>query len=129
MRHAGLRRNAAAIVACVVTHGAFRGGGCAKRFRYVTDDPAADAAHRTELSLSSGRMRFIYSSVPKDHKVDVRVRLALGAEVPRNVQLLTFPGDVVAQIPEVERFRYVVVDNDVVIVDPTERGVVLVINE
>jgi hypothetical protein len=49
--------------------------------------------------------------------------------VPRNVQLLTFPGDVVAQIPEVERFRYVVVDNDVVIVDPTERGVVLVINE
>ena len=89
----------------------------------------ADRPGRAQLSLSSGQMRFIYSSVPKDHKVDVRVRLALGAEVPRNVQLLTFPGDVVAQIPEVERFRYVVVDNDVVIVDPTERGVVLVINE
>jgi hypothetical protein len=57
------------------------------------------------------------------------VRLALGAEVPRNVQLLEFPGDVVARIPEVERFSYVVVDDDVVIVDPAERGVVLVINE
>jgi hypothetical protein len=89
----------------------------------------ADRPGKAQLALSTEQMRVIYSSVPKDRKADVRVRLALGAEVPRNVQLLKFPGDVVARIPELERFSYVVVDDDVVIVDPAERGVVLVINE
>jgi hypothetical protein len=89
----------------------------------------ADRPGRAQLSLSREQMRFIHSSLPRDRNADVRVRLALGVEVPRNVQLLTFPGDVVARIPEVERFRYIVVDDDIVIVDPAERGVVLVINE
>jgi hypothetical protein len=96
---------------------------------YVVVDVIHAGSQRAQLSLSSGQMRFIYSNVPKDRNADVRVRLALGAEVPSNVQLLTFPDDIVAQIPEVERFRYIVVDDDVVIVDPVERGVVLVINE
>jgi uncharacterized protein DUF1236 len=89
----------------------------------------ADRPGRAQLSLSPEQMRFIHSSVPRDRNADVRVRLALGAEVPRNVQLLTFPGDIVARIPEVESFRYIVADDDVVVVDPVERGVVLVINE
>ena len=74
-------------------------------------------------------MRFIHARVSKDRQADVRVRLALGAEVPRVFELLAFPGEVVARIPEVERYRYVVAENDVVIVDPTDRGVVLVIDE
>lgn len=84
---------------------------------------------RAALSLSQEQMRFILANVPKEPKANVRVRLALGAEVPRDVELLPFPSEVISRVPEVERYRYIVADNDVVIVDPRERGVALVISE
>ena len=49
------------------------------------------------LSLSQEQMRFIAASVPREPRADVRVRLALGAEVPRSVELLAFPGEVVVR--------------------------------
>jgi hypothetical protein len=67
--------------------------------------------------------------VPREPRANVRVRLALGAEVPRNVELLAFPNLVVAQLPELEGYRYIVAENDIVIVEPRERGVALVITE
>lgn len=89
----------------------------------------ADRPSRTQLSLSSDQMRFIFTSVPKERRANVRVRLALGAEVPRDLELLDFPGLVTERIPEVRRYRYIVTDNDVVVVDPSDNAVVLVINE
>jgi hypothetical protein len=59
----------------------------------------------------------------------VRVRLALGAEVPRDIELLEFPSDVMDQISDVRRYRFLVTGNDVVIVDPNDHAVELVINE
>ena len=72
---------------------------------------------------------FIYASVPKDRPVDVRIRLALGAEVPGRVDLERFPGGVIDRVPQVEGYRYIVVEDDVVIVDPSDRSVALVITE
>ena len=89
----------------------------------------ADRPSRTQLSLSADQMRFIFTSVPKERRANVRVRLALGAEVPRDLELLDFPGLVTERIPEVRRYRYIVTDSDVVIVDPSDNAVVLVINE
>jgi hypothetical protein len=82
------------------------------------------------LVLSTEQMRFIYEAVPKNRTANVRVRLALGAEVPRSVDLLRFPADVVERVPEVRPYRFIVTDNDeVVIVDPTDNAVALVITE
>lgn len=89
----------------------------------------ADRRDRAQLALSTEQMRFVFANVPKDRTADVRVRLALGAEVPRNVELLAFPGDVTDQLPELRRYRYIVADGDVVIVDPNDHAVVLVIND
>ena len=80
-----------------------------------------------ELSLTSDEMRFVFTEVPKDTSVDVRIRLALGAEIPRNVALYTFPDHVLDRIPKLANYRYVVVGNDVAIVDPADYAVVLVI--
>ena len=96
---------------------------------YVIIDVIPAGTQRVALALSADQMHFIYTRVPKDRTADVRVRLALGAEVPRNVELLPFPGEVVARIPEVGRYRFVVAADDVVIVDPSDHSVVLVINE
>ena len=81
------------------------------------------------LSLSPDQRRFIYARVPKDRSVDVRVRLGLGAEVPPHVELLRFPPEVLARIPEVEGYRYVVANGDVAIVDPKDNSIALVIDE
>ena len=89
----------------------------------------AGGSSRPQLVLSAEDMRFIYASVPKDRPVDVRIRLALGAEIPGRVDLERFPGGVIDRVPQVEGYRYIVVEDDVVIVDPNDRAVALVITE
>ena len=74
-------------------------------------------------------MRFIYRTVPKNRLANVRVRLALGVEVPRDVELSEFPVEVIERVPDVRRYRYIVTDTDIVLVDPDDRAVALVINE
>jgi hypothetical protein len=100
---------------------------------YVVVDVIPTDTRRVErpgpLALSAEQMRFIYERVPKDRTANVRIRLALGAEVPRNVELLRFPSVVVERVPEVRRYRYIVAADDVAIVDPTDNAVVLVISE
>jgi hypothetical protein len=89
----------------------------------------AEGSGGPRLTLSQEDMRFIYSTVPKERTANVRVRLALGAEVPRDVELIDFPAEIVERVPDVRRYRYVVVDNEVVIVDPNDHHVALVVNE
>ena len=96
---------------------------------YVVVDVIPATTRVAGLRLSPDQMRFIYARVPKDRSVDVRVRLALGAEVPPDVELLPFPPEVLARIPDVEGYRYIVADRDVAIVDPNDNAVVLVIGE
>ena len=84
---------------------------------------------RGHLALSREQMRFVFESVPKDRQADVRVRLALGAEVPRDVELFAFRDDVIGRIPELRSFRFIVTGGDVAIVDPNDRSVALVITE
>jgi hypothetical protein len=99
---------------------------------YVIVDVLPASSQRAEirgLTLTPQQMRFVYAEVPKDTSVDVRIRLALGAEIPRDVALYAFPDHVLARIPKLESYRYVVVDDEVAIVDPADYAVVLVIEE
>jgi hypothetical protein len=89
----------------------------------------ADRPSRTQLTLSRDQMQFVYRTVPRDRTANVRARLALGAEVPRDVELLVFPGDVVQRIPDLDRYRYVVSGGEVIVVDPSDHEVVMVIDE
>jgi hypothetical protein len=92
-------------------------------------DRPGDRPARAQLTLTPEQMRFVYANVPKDRTAELRVRLALGAEVPREVELETFPAEVLNRVPELDRFRFVVAERDVVVVDPNERAVVLVITD
>jgi uncharacterized protein DUF1236 len=96
---------------------------------YVVVDVIPSGTRAAGLSLSPDQMRFIYARVPKDRSVDIRVRLGLGAEVPPDVELLPFPPEVLARIPEVEGYRYVVANREVAIVDPKDNSIALVISE
>jgi hypothetical protein len=82
------------------------------------------------LLLSPEQMRVVYAGVPKDRaRAELRIRLGLGAEIPRSVALFAFPDAVIAQVPQVAPFRYIVVEDDVVIVDPADYEIAMVISE
>lgn len=81
------------------------------------------------LALSGEQMRCVYASVPKDRaRTDLRVRLALGAEIPRGVELFNFLDGALACAPELADYAYIVVEDDVVIVNPTDYTIVQVIS-
>ena len=48
---------------------------------------------------------------------------------PAHVELMPFPAEVRAQVPEVAGYRYIVAGDDVAIVDPRNRDIALVISE
>jgi Protein of unknown function (DUF1236) len=54
-------------------------------------------------------------------------QLVVEQEVPATVELLEFPTEIVTEVPVVRTYRYFRQDNDVVVVDPTERRVIEVI--
>ena len=84
--------------------------------------------NRIELRLTSDQRALVLDSIGNDYEpANVRVRLALGAEIPRNIELHSFSGEVVDSVPELRKFRFVVAERDVVIVDPGDRSVALVI--
>jgi uncharacterized protein DUF1236 len=55
--------------------------------------------------------------------------LTEGAEIPRNVELRTFPATIVEKVPKVKEYRFFTAENRVAIVDPQGARVQLVIGE
>jgi hypothetical protein len=88
------------------------------------EQASLQSADRPALALSTDQMRCVYAATPKDQaRSNRRVRLALGAEIPRNVELFAFPEEGLACAPELAGYRYIVVEDDVVIVDPVEYAI------
>jgi hypothetical protein len=81
------------------------------------------------LRLSGAQIAFVRDSIPADFpEADLRLRLALGAEIPDNVEVFEFPTTVLDRIPELSEFRFLVADEQIVIVDPRNRSIALVID-
>ena len=59
---------------------------------------------------------------------NLHLRLALGAEIPRDVELHRFPGRVLDDVRELEGYRFVMVEDQIVIVSPDDRSIALVID-
>ncbi len=81
-----------------------------------------------ELQLSPAERAIVLDSISPDFpSAPVKLRLALGAEIPRSVELHAFPGSVLDRIGRLAAFRFIVVEGDVVIVDPRDRSIALVV--
>jgi hypothetical protein len=57
-----------------------------------------------------------------------RLRLALGVEIPANVELYEFAPVILERIPKLSHFRFVVTEDQLVIVAPQDRSVALVLD-
>jgi hypothetical protein len=93
------------------------------------DSPAIVTRERVELTPA--QRTTIYRTVTRERRrvapadVDVRV----GARVPRNAELVEIPPAVVEEVPAVRRYRTMVVNNEVVLVDPATSEVVEIIRQ
>jgi hypothetical protein len=98
----------------------------------VIDQGYRSAPSRPEvahLSLSEREIALVRDSIPPDFpNADVRLRLALGATIAREVELYEFATIVTDQISVLRDYRFLVADEQIVIVEPRDRSIELVID-
>jgi hypothetical protein len=82
-----------------------------------------------KLVLTPAQRRAIYASVTKDKSKTAKTGFApkVGADVPPMLELYTLPDDIVAENQTAKFFEYTIVQDKVVLVDPTRMRVVDVI--
>lgn len=81
------------------------------------------------LSLTSSQVALVRDSIPRDFpETPLRLRLALGAEIPGDVELYEFPVIVLDRVPSLRDYRFLVTGEQIVIVDPRDRSIALVVD-
>jgi hypothetical protein len=81
---------------------------------------------RARFALSPEQKRAIHSEIVRDYQGDhnPNFEVRLGERVPEAIDLEPVPEDVYADIPDMEPYRYFVIGNAVVIVEPRTREIV-----
>jgi len=95
----------------------------------AASDTGLGGAIEEKLILSPAQRAAIYDQVSKD-KSKVAAKSfspVIGADVPPMIELYMLPDDAVAGAPAAKIYKYTMVDNKVVLVDPTKMRVVDVI--
>jgi len=79
-----------------------------------------------KLELTAAQRSAIYAAVSKDRSKasPQRFPAVIGAEVPPMINLYALPDDIVAGNPTAELYQCIVVEDKVVLVDPTRMRVV-----
>src|SRR5262249_27987701 len=82
-----------------------------------------------ELTLTGRERGLVLDSIPPDFpQVRLHLRLALGAEIPATVELHEFPPLLIDQVPKLRDFRFVLSQDQIVIVAPQDLSIVLVLD-
>ena len=82
-----------------------------------------------ELTLTNRERSLLLDSIPPDFpQMRLRLRLALGAEIPPSIELYEFAPLVRDQVPKLRDFRFVVSEDQLVIVASQDRSIALVLD-
>ena len=90
---------------------------------------ALNGSGEQKLVLTPAQRRAIYAAATKDKSKTAKTRFpaTIGADVPPMLELYTLPDDAVAGNQTAKFFEYTIVQDKVVLVDPTRMRVVDVI--
>lgn len=61
-------------------------------------------------------------------RYETRIDFRIGLPLPRTVQICEFPDEIVAQVPGIRSYRYVVHGDDIALIDPEEHRIIEVID-
>jgi uncharacterized protein DUF1236 len=92
------------------------------------------ADRSTELRLTPAQRTRIFETVARD-KDKVRLpreanpQVSIGAQMPAWIELYVLPDDISAEVPAIKFYQYTIVQDQVVIVDPTKMTVVDLIRQ
>lgn len=96
-----------------------------------TDDKNDDANTKSAGRDVSPEQKTKVKTVFKNHRVDparnINFSLNVGVKVPREVRFYSMPQDIVVIVPQYRDYRYFLVDDKVVIVDPDTYEIVDII--
>lgn len=88
-----------------------------------------DRPRTAELTLSERESRIVLDSIPPDFPTArLQLRLALGATIPETAELFEFAPLVLDRVPKLRDYRFLVTDDQVVIVAPRDRSIALAID-
>ena len=92
-------------------------------------DPAVSGAIEQKPLLTPAQRRAIYAQVASDKSKTSPQNFSpvAGADVPPMIELYALPDDTVADVPAAKMYKYTLVENKVVLVDPTHMRVIDVI--
>lgn len=95
----------------------------------ITREPAqSQTVVTTEpLQLSPVQRQTIYRTITRERTVrpaQATVEYRVGTRVPADVQLYEVPDTVAVEVPAIRQYKYMVVNNRVVLVDPATSQVV-----
>ena len=78
------------------------------------------------LQLTPVQRRTIYRTIVREQVVPAEptIEYRVGARVPDRVRLYSVPQDVAVEVPAIRSYKYMVVNNRVVLVDPVTSQVV-----
>ena len=78
------------------------------------------------LQLTPVQRRTIYSTIVRERVVPAEptIEYRVGARVPDRVRLYAVPQEVAVEVPAIRSYKYMVVNNRVVLVDPVTSQVV-----
>jgi hypothetical protein len=93
------------------------------------DAQTGDSTTAPKLRLTPAQKTAIYAAVGKDNSkvAPKKFAPAVGAEVPPMIELYALPDDILAANPATKFYQYTVVEDRVVLVDPTRMRVIAVI--
>lgn len=89
----------------------------------------ARSTHDSRVSLTAQQKRTIRQHVQMRSADVSGVTVAVGETIPSSVQLETFPQVVLQDVPMVGNYRFFVMNDDIVLVDPSDREIVAVVEE
>jgi hypothetical protein len=94
-----------------------------------TGDTGLDGAIQQKLLLTPEQRVAIYQEVSKDKSKVAPKNFSpvIGADVPPMIELYMLPDDATASVPAAKLYKYTMVENKVVLVDPTKMRVIDVI--
>jgi Protein of unknown function (DUF1236) len=78
------------------------------------------------LQLTPVQRRTIYRTIVRERvsSMQPRVEYRVGARVPESVRLYSVPQEVAVEVPEIRTYKYMVVNDRVVLIDPATSEVV-----
>ena len=93
---------------------------------------AAAAASSDHLNLSSNQRHEIWQSLSKQsakENAPAGFKAMVGETAPGSIKLQPLPGDVSSRVPAVKSYDYAMVQNQVLIVDPSSKRIVDIVTQ